>query len=85
MRFGRARFIERGVVVDGSFAFEIAGEVLMGSSSGEGEGEAFRFRDDGVDTEIEMLAFCGARRRCKLEVGLDALDRDGERRVCSWK
>lgn len=35
----------------GSRALDMAGEVDMGSSSGDGDSEAFRFRDeDGVDT-----------------------------------
>jgi hypothetical protein len=51
VRFGRAFLMDRGVVFVGSLAFAIAGEVDMSSSSGDGDKEAFRFRDeDGVDT-----------------------------------
>lgn len=52
VRFGRALLIDRGVVLVGNRALAMAGEVdSMGSSSGDGEREAFLFRDDdGVDT-----------------------------------
>jgi hypothetical protein len=51
VRFGRALLIVRGVVLVGRRALAMAGEVDMGSSSGDGEREAFLFRDDdGLDT-----------------------------------
>lgn len=51
VKFGRALLIDRGVVFAGNRASAMAGDVDMGSSSGDGDREAFLFRDDdGVDT-----------------------------------
>src|SRR5271163_1780605 len=46
--FDRTRFLELGVTVWGSRAFGIAGEVVIGTSSGAGDGEAFRLREPDV-------------------------------------
>lgn len=52
VKFGRTLLIIRGVVLLGKRALAMAGDVDMGSSSGDGESEAFLFRDDdGLDTE----------------------------------
>lgn len=51
VRFGRDRLIDRGVVLVGSRAFGMAGEVDMGSPSGDGDREAFLLREEeGVAT-----------------------------------
>jgi hypothetical protein len=51
VRFGRGLLIDRGVMLVGRRALAMAGEVDMGSSSGDGESEAFLLReDDGLDT-----------------------------------
>ncbi len=51
VRFGLARFMDLGTVVCGRRALVKCGDVLIGSSSGVGEGEAFRFLEpEGVDT-----------------------------------
>ena len=61
VRLGLGLFVDRGIA-GGRRAFASAGDVLIGSSSGAGDGEAFRFLDDdGVDTEREWSASCGIR------------------------
>lgn len=54
VRLGRALLIDRGVGLAGSRALVMAGEVDMGSSSGDGDVDAFLFLDveDGVDTTV---------------------------------
>jgi hypothetical protein len=60
VKFGRALLMVRGVVLVGKRALAMAGEVDMGSSSGDGEREAFLFRDDdGLDT-VKMSVSAGA-------------------------
>ena len=55
VRFDLDLLIDLGVVV-GRRALESAGDVDMGSSSGPGEGEAFRFREEErVDTAASQL------------------------------
>jgi hypothetical protein len=48
VRLGLGLLIDLGVAVWGRRALERAGEVLIGSSSGAGDGEAFRFLEDEV-------------------------------------
>jgi hypothetical protein len=51
VRLGLGLFMHLGVAGRGRRAFARAGDVLIGSSSGAGDGEAFRFREDeGVVT-----------------------------------
>lgn len=51
VRFDRGFLVDRGIGFVGKRALAMAGEVDMASSSGDGESEAFLFRDeDGVDT-----------------------------------
>lgn len=51
VRLGLGLLVDLCAVGCGRRAFVRAGEVLMGSSSGAGDGEAFRFlEDEGVDT-----------------------------------
>ena len=51
VKFGLARFIDLETVVCGRRAFGRWGDVLIGSSSGVGDGDALRFLEpDGVDT-----------------------------------
>lgn len=71
VRFGRALLIDRGAVFVGNRAFAMAGEVDIGSSSGDGDREAFLFREeDGVDTEECQLErfvwYDGAGNRPKI-------------------
>jgi hypothetical protein len=59
VRFGFGLLMDLGVAVWGRRAFARAGEVLIGSSSGAGDGEAFRFlEDEGVDTISEWSDCC---------------------------
>ena len=55
VRLGLGRLIDLDAAVWGRRALARAGDVLIGSSSGAGDGEAFRFfEDEGVDTEKRM-------------------------------
>ena len=86
-RLGRVRLREFGVS-DGSPAFWMAGEVVMGSSSGLGEGEAFRFFELDVLDTVVAIALSADVSSCNLPTPLtrdSVLDLDGERRECSWK
>ena len=85
-RFGRILFLELGTSVCGSRALDGTGDEFIGSSSGMGEGEAFLLREEAVVDTITSRAVSdtmfgsGACRGAR-----DLLDREGERRVCSWK
>jgi len=63
------------------------GDVLMGSSSGAGEGEAFRFlEDEDVGTGQELCVSSLLQEHRQEQAASDnVLARDGESRVCSWK
>lgn len=52
VRLGLGRLMDLAAAVWGRRAFARAGDVLIGSSSGAGDGEAFRFFEvEGVDTK----------------------------------
>ena len=87
MRLGLGRLMDLDAAVWGRRALARAGDVLIGSSSGAGDGEAFRFlEDEGVDTKRNCINVLLLREhRLKQAVIDDILDRDGESRVCSWK
>jgi hypothetical protein len=54
VRLGLGRLMDLDAAVWGRRALARAGDVLIGSSSGAGDGEAFRFlEDEGVDTTRE--------------------------------
>ena len=60
----------------------------MGSSSGLGEGEAFRFFELDVLDTVVAIALSADVSSCNLPTPLtrdSVLDLDGERRECSWK
>ena len=84
VRFARILFLDVGASVCGSRAFEGTGDEFMGSSSGIGDGEAFLFREEDVVDTARFAAVSSLGGGVQGEVG-DLLDREGERRVCSWK